>query len=162
MKKTTLKLFLLAFLILLSFLLHSTATYLKHEAVSATLPSSEAKVIYVIDGDTFKTVSGDKVRLIGIDAPEKGECYYEEAKEALKRFIDNKQVTLKKDKSETDKYGRLLRYVYTDIFVNQKMVEGGFAKAKNYPPDNTFKGLLESAQLQAKLHKKGLWSCKKQ
>lgn len=89
------------------------------------------RVERVIDGDTFVLVNGDKVRMIGINTPEKGDYFYDEATEQLKEFIKGKTVTLISDpfSSDKDRYGRLLRFVFingTDI--NLKMIESGFAE----------------------------------
>ncbi len=116
----------------------------------------------VIDGDTFETISGKKVRLIGIDAPElhpKKECMGEEAKDFLQGKIEGKKVLLKKDKTNTDKYGRLLRYVYLkDEFINQSLAEKGLAKAKSYPPNTSLQEALKKAQKYAKENKLGIYS----
>ncbi|MFA5724265.1 MAG: thermonuclease family protein [Candidatus Pacearchaeota archaeon] len=77
--------------------------------------SSEIIVSEIIDGDTFKLSSGETVRLICVDAPEKNKKGYEEAKVFLSDLILNKQVRLEKDISDKDSYGRLLRYVYVEM-----------------------------------------------
>src|SRR3989344_9484453 len=51
----------------------------------------------VIDGDTFELADKEVVRLVGIDAPEAGECYYDESKEALRQLIEKKERELRKD-----------------------------------------------------------------
>ena len=75
-------------------------------------PVSAAAVSYVVDGDTIRLASGTYVRLIGIDAPEVGECGYEAAKAALDRLVGT-DVELPNPSSvdDRDRYGRLLRYV---------------------------------------------------
>ena len=61
------------------------------------------------------------MRYIGIDTPEMGEAFGLEAWQANRELVEGKVVYLERDVSETDKYGRLLRYVYADdIFVNVK------------------------------------------
>ena len=97
---------------------------------SQTLGTSDKQlyvVTKVIDGDTIQIENGQKVRYIGIDTPElKGnECYAKQAREKNKELVEGKQVKLQKDISETDKYGRLLRYVYTEQgkFVNNLLVQ---------------------------------------
>lgn len=86
--------------------------------------AEEAFVARVIDGDTFVLSSGERVRLIGINAPEKEEQCFEESKQALVLLLENRNILLQKDVSETDKYGRLLRYVFVeDFFVNKFLVE---------------------------------------
>src|SRR4030042_2567140 len=75
-------------------------------------------VTRVIDGDTIEIEGGQKVRYIGIDTPEKVDprpsvqCYGKEAAAKNKELVEGKRVRLEKDVSETDKYGRLLRYVF--------------------------------------------------
>ncbi len=126
-----------------------------------------AYVKEVIDGDTFITNKGKRVRLIGIDAPEMNynkesppECKAEQSKEALSKMILNKQVVLIKDKSDTDKYGRLLRYVYVgDTFVNAELVKLGLAKVKYYPPDTSKHAYLKRLENIAKQSKLGIYSC---
>ena len=98
------------------------------------------KVTRIIDGDTFELGNGDKVRLICVNTPEKGEDGYEEAKDYLSSLILNKTVILEKDVSDTDQYNRLLRYVYVnednkEIFINKELVKSGFAKVARYKPD---------------------------
>jgi len=102
----------------------------------STKERSETTVIRVIDGDTFELESGEIVRLICIDAPEKGEAGAEEAAEYLESLILYKEARLEKDVSETDAYGRLLRYAYVNnTFVNKEMVEKGHASVFRYGND---------------------------
>lgn len=91
--------------------------------------NQEFEVVKVVDGDTIRLVNGEYVRLLGINAPEKGQEYYEEAKNRLQELIGSKKVVLKKDFEDEDKYGRWLRYVYVDReMVNIKLVREGYAK----------------------------------
>lgn len=84
------------------------------------------KVTKVIDGDTFELKGGDRVRLLSIDTPEKGEQFYQEAKELLKKYTLNKQVELTYAEKRRDHYGRLLAFVYVDsVFVNKIILEKG-------------------------------------
>ena len=101
---------------------------------------SDNYVTLVIDGDTFEIHSGESVRLICIDTPELGDSGSYEAKEFLEGLILNKEVRLEKDISETDKYGRLLRYVYVnesgkEVFVNKELVQNGYADVWRYGED---------------------------
>ncbi|MBI4836649.1 MAG: thermonuclease family protein [Candidatus Abawacabacteria bacterium] len=124
----------------------------------------KAQVMRVIDGDTIELNTGEKVRYIGIDAPEvnsrdtKISCYANEATARNRSLVENKEITMQKDVSETDRYGRLLRYVYVDnLFVNHALVADGFARAKDYPPDSKYKSLLANTETEAKVIKQGLW-----
>lgn len=125
----------------------------------------KAKVINVLDGDTIVLENNQKVRLIGIDAPEKyydgkkDDCFAKEAKEMLKQLIEKQNVDLEIDISQTDKYDRLLRYVYLDeVLINEFLVRQGFAKASSIPPDTKYRGGFEKAQGLAENQRLGLWS----
>ncbi len=73
--------------------------------------SGEVRVYQVVDGDTFIISSGEYVRLIGVDAPEKGKEGYYEAADFLMQF-EGKAVTLEAEGADRDGYGRLLRHAY--------------------------------------------------
>jgi endonuclease YncB( thermonuclease family) len=130
----------------------------QEETTTTTVPLKYI-VTRVIDGDTFELNTGDRVRLILIDAPESNEKCYLEAKTRLQQLVLNKEVRLEKDVSETDKYGRLLRYVYVDsIFVNYQLVREGLAYAYPYPPDVKYQAQIEQAEQLAKQEATGcLW-----
>ena len=69
------------------------------------------RVRSVTDGDTLVLGNGDSVRLVGVDAPENGECGSERASRLLSRLTLGEQVTLTAPVDDRDRYGRLLRYV---------------------------------------------------
>ena len=99
-------------------------------------------VTRIIDGDTFQLSNNGTVRLICVDAPEKGKTGADESASFLSEMILDKPVRLEKDKTEEDEYGRLLRYVYVNIsgvelFVNQQLVQEGYAKLFRYGNDTT-------------------------
>ncbi len=140
-----------------------------HEATSTSIlgqSSSELiTVTRVIDGDTIELANGRRVRYIGIDTPETVdprkpvECYGREAKAENERLVLGKKVRLEKDVSETDRYGRLLRYVYVeDVFVNDYLVRYGFAHAVTYPPDIKLQERFQEAQREARENNRGLWA----
>jgi micrococcal nuclease len=121
--------------------------------------SVEYEVEQIIDGDTIRLESGDKVRLIGINTPESGHPYYDEATEKLKDLIGDSKVTLKKDKEDKDQYGRLLRYVYVDdVFVNLEMVRLGLATSYEFEPNTKHTSDFDSAENQAKNSGIGIWT----
>ena len=101
-----------------------------------------AKVLRVVDGDTVDIeVNGvrQRVRYIGINTPERNEPCYERATQANIDLVLGKTVRLVKDKSDSDRYGRLLRYLFVDdIFVNKVLVEQGHAEAVLYKPDDQY------------------------
>ncbi|MCD4806902.1 MAG: thermonuclease family protein [Methanococcoides sp.] len=130
---------------------------------SDTNPSSHAlefvNVTEVIDGDTVVISSGERVRLIGVDTPEVGEPYYSEAKQYMVHRVLGKVVGLEKDVSETDNYGRLLRYVWVEgEMVNKELVLSGLAFSKAYRPDIYYLDIFDSAEVMAKGNGVGLWS----
>lgn len=126
-------------------------------------PSGETVVRQVIDGDTIVLESGQIVRYIGVDAPETGrprsfECFSAEATARNRELVEGKPVRLEKDISETDKYGRMLRYVHVgDVLVNEALVRDGYATARSYPPDVRYRDLFRSAEAEAREAKRGLW-----
>lgn len=139
---------------------------------SLGITGQQAQVTRVIDGDTVE-VSIDnelqKIRLIGVDTPETVDprrevgCFGKEASAVTKKLVDGKIVLLVRDISETDKFDRLLRYVYVrgesreEIFVNDYLVREGFAKAVTFPPDVKFSEQFRDAEREAREQKKGLW-----
>lgn len=124
-------------------------------------------VTRVVDGDTIEIEGGQKVRYIGIDTPEtvdprKGvQCFGKEAAAKNRELVEGKRVRLEKDVSETDKYSRLLRYVYVgDSFVNEILVKEGYAFSSTYPPDVKNQYLFTKAEKEAREASRGLWgSC---
>lgn len=152
----------------------STNTQQADDPASATsspqVSTSPAVVIFrdrvskVIDGDTVVLESGETVRYIGIDSPERSNCYSDEATEGNRALVEGKEVRLEKDVSEKDKYGRLLRFLYIaegadqDVFVNDYLVRQGFAMAYRYPPDVAFSDQFEQAEQEARDNNRGLWN----
>jgi endonuclease YncB( thermonuclease family) len=129
---------------------------------------TEAQVVKVVDGDTIKVDIGGEVytvRYIGIDTPETVhpdkpvEWMGPEASEANKQLVGGKTVYLEKDVSETDQYGRLLRYVYLPdgTFVNAELVRLGYAQSSTYPPDVRHQDLFVEMQQEARENERGLW-----
>jgi len=120
---------------------------------------SEAICVRVIDGDTIELDSGERVRYIGINTPETDEQYGDEATSINSDLVLNKTLRLEKDVSETDKYGRLLRYVYVgDIFVNAYLVENGYAQVSTYPPDVKYSNYFKELQSKAIENETGFWA----
>ncbi len=125
-------------------------------------PPGTVGVTEVIDGDTIVIEGGYRVRYIGIDTPElypQPEAYGVEAWQLNRQLVEGKRVRLERDVSETDRYSRLLRYVYVDgIFVNGELVREGLARARAYPPDTKYQDYLEELEQQARLKSKGIWA----
>ena len=121
-----------------------------------------ATVTQVIDGDTIVIDTGHRVRYIGIDTPEVhpvAEAYGMEAWQANRNLVEGKEVRLERDATETDQFGRLLRYVYVDdTLVNAELVRLGLAEAKAYPPDIKHQELLEQLEKEARQAGRGMWA----
>jgi endonuclease YncB( thermonuclease family) len=126
----------------------------------------QAEVASVVDGDTIHVTIGDQgfsLRYIGVDSPEEPDpsaWLGAEATAKNRLLLGGKQVLLFKDTSETDAFGRLLRYVLLEdgTFVNLEMVRAGLAQARAYPPDTACRALFEGAEEQARQAALGLWS----
>ena len=123
-----------------------------------------AKLDRVVDGDTivvYVKKARFKVRYIGVDTPELHpvECFAKQAKEFNTQLLRKaKYVYLIKDVRDTDKYGRLLRYVFTDTdFVNLKLVQKGYARVLTVSPDVMFASCFLKYQKRARDKGEGLW-----
>ena len=118
----------------------------------------QGKVVKVIDGDTFDLLLKDnttiRIRMNGIDSPEKGQPYFKNAKQGLASFIFGEKVSIVS--IGKDRYKRTLADVYVgNYFINLKMISTGLAwHYKKYSSTKT----LATAELEAKAIKIGLWS----
>lgn len=142
---------------------------------------TKATVVNVVDGDTIdvKYVAGaelpaTRIRMIGVDTPEvhgRTEPYGAEASAFTKEQLTGKTVWLEKDVSDTDRYGRALRYVWlteppaepTENEVRQHMFNAilvlqGYAQASTYPPDVKYSDLFAQLQREAREAARGLWA----
>ncbi|MFH1561385.1 MAG: thermonuclease family protein [Patescibacteria group bacterium] len=101
------------------------------------------EVAEVLDGDTFTGRDSLTVRLVGIDAINRGKDDYQEAKEYLEGLIDGEEVELEYDYYQDDKYGRILAYVWEDCsnslgcqdgrrMINWVLLKKGYAKFVTY------------------------------
>ena len=112
-------------------------------------------MLSIHDGDTF-TVSIDgrkeKVRLIGIDAPELAQQPWgSRAQAALETLVKDRAVRLETDIAERDQYGRLLAYVYVDeTFVNLELIRQGQAVLYTVPPNVAHVEAYRTAQDEAR------------
>ncbi|SFE57899.1 thermonuclease family protein [Peptostreptococcus sp. D1] len=140
-----------------------------------------AKVTKVVDGDTINIQVNEKnykVRMIGVDTPETVhpskpiQFYGREASDYTKKNLTDKTVYLQKDVSDTDKYGRLLRYVWTtppssdnpseeeiiEYMYNANLVKNGYAHAYTYQPNSRYSDLFSKLQSSAREKNIGLWN----
>lgn len=145
------------------FIYLAAAAVLLFSLFACTAPAASSATAYVtriIDGDTIEITGGVRVRYIGIDAPEMDppQPYAAAATEANRALVSGKAVRLEMDTSATDRYGRLLRYVWVDDkMVNLELVRLGLAEAKSYPPDTRYQDLLDAAENEARLAGRGIW-----
>lgn len=132
------------------------------DPIGESYDNSGYKVIEVIDGDTIILSNNERIRFIGMNTPEEGMYFFEEARDVLEIMILGKEVRLEVDISDLDQYGRKLRYVYhRDIFVNLEMVKRGFANTFTYPPDVKYSEQFLEAERYARENNLGLWESSK-
>ena len=97
-------------------------------------------VLRVVDGDTIDVLLNGKrtrIRYLQMNTPERSDPCYREATQANASLVAGKSVRLVADRENADRYGRLLRYIYVgDVLVNRVLVEGGWAEAVLYPPND--------------------------
>lgn len=111
-------------------------------SVSGPANGELARVVSVVDGDTIRVeINGQEipVRYIGVNTPERDEPCYTEATNYNRSLVEGRVVSLVRDQSDTDRYDRLLRYVYVgNTFVNEELAAQGYAEAVLYEPDDEY------------------------
>ncbi len=141
------------------------------ESFRPTGPTVRAKVVRIVDGDTIVVRIGgqdERLRYIGMDTPETVkpgspvEWMGPEASRANAALVEGRTVELEKDVSETDQYGRLLRYVWLVdgdrwTLVNLELVRRGFAQVETDPPDVRYADRFVAAERAARDAGVGLW-----
>lgn len=131
---------------------------------------ASGRVVAVVDGDTLDirfSTRVERVRLIGIDTPETKkpghpiECFGPEATQELTALTPpGTEVVVRRDIEPRDDYGRLLLYVFrfTDgLFVNAELVNEGFARPLDIPPNTTFTREFRRLAASAQAVDAGLW-----
>lgn len=174
MKKEIYKIFCAVFVAIFFYVFISHARNTPHPLItySSTTSQAEFTLDRVVDGDTvvIKTASSTtlKVRILGINSPESVdprkpvECFGKEASEHLQNLLPKGsavQLIVDKSQGETDKYGRLLRYVEvgTSTDVGLSMIRDGFAYQYLYKhPYERYKTYVEEEK-RAKTARVGLW-----
>lgn len=127
---------------------------------ATTVPSRDTgRVSLVIDGDTVQLADGRKVRYLGINTPERGQPFYEEAKALNAELVAGQVVTLEFDLDTIDQYGRTLAHVFVDgTHVNLELVRQGYANVYTVPPNLKYSEDLLAAQRIARERQRGLWA----
>ncbi len=136
---------------------------------------TEVRLVEAKDGDTVQLEKGMPIRLVGIDAPEKGKPFYNESRALLMELVEDKVIEVEYVQKQNDNYGRLRGYLVVkcdypnqkycldgEINVNVALVGNGMAKMKieksfvSLKPD--YSKELQEAEIEAKEKKLGLWS----
>lgn len=138
-------------------------------AGAPALAQEHAKVVEIVDGDTVRVQAGREtftVRLIGIDTPERShpskpkEFQADEAAAFLSSLCSGKNVRMEGGEEDTDRYGRLLRYLYLlppdGRLVNMEMVRLGYARVYHRFPFSR-EAEFSEAEKQARTEGKGIW-----
>lgn len=133
-------------------------------------PIDSGIVDRVVDGDTVDILFGDqveRVRLVGIDAPESVardqpvHCFGVEASQALKDLLPaGTELRVSRDVEARDRYDRLLLYLYRaddGLFVNEWLAAQGFAESRSYEPNVAHQTTLDQARDRARSDGIGLW-----
>lgn len=128
------------------------------------------QVSKIVDGDTFWIINAkgqeEKIRLIGVDAPESRKTgkkeigyYGKESKAYLTQILTGNKVRLEYDVSKYDRYKRTLAYVYLEngTFLNAFLIKNGYASVMTVPPNVKYADLFVQLQNEAREKKKGLW-----
>lgn len=120
-------------LIVLAFVFFLTLAYF---SLPALIP--HPTVTKVRDGDTIELSNGKVIRYLGVDTPEKGECYATRSSELNRDLTLNKKVRIEYDKDRYDQFGRELAYVYAtgknniEVMLNEELLQIG---AGEFQPD---------------------------
>ena len=119
------------------------------------------RVTRVVDGDTVDVCCPEaRVRLLGIDSPERGEPLFQEAASMADRLTTGQKVRMTRCEEEADQYGRILRHLFTkDAHVNRELVAAGLARAYDFSLrlNPCYKDELLAAEEIARSQCLGLW-----
>jgi micrococcal nuclease len=143
-----------------------------HDSGGSATPAAGAvlhgRVVKVTDGDTIHVLLAggrdERVRYIGIDTPESVkpntpvQCYAEKASHYNSSLVAGREVTLRLDAEQRDRYGRLLAYVYAGhTFVNRVLVARGYARTLTIPPNVAHADEFARLAHRAEARGIGLW-----
>ena len=122
---------------------------------NATIETTNGYIYRVIDGDTLELDSGQKLRLKGINTPEKSMPFYQEATEFTRQLIENKSVKI--ESHGRDKYGRILSYIFlNNQNINSEILAEGLGALYYYEEDKHYEELKQAEEF-ARLSQKGFW-----
>jgi micrococcal nuclease len=143
---------------------HNTA----NEDMGRGTSGPTVRVIQAVDGDTIDVtprVDGrEQIRLIGVDTPEVGQPYAQEASAFTRKRLEGLWVALEFDVERIDPYDRLLAYVYLPdgTMFNAALLRAGYAQVATFPPNVKHTERLLAAQRQARAARRGLWGLPKE
>jgi len=121
--------------------------------------SRSVKVARVLDGDTIEIEDGQRVRYLGINAPESGQPFSTEATRENERLVAGRTVNLEFDIQTQDRYGRLLAHIWVgNMLVNKEIVKNGYAVSETIQPNVKYQDLILKAQEEARTACRGLWA----
>lgn len=125
------------------------------------------KVAHVYDGDTVKLADGRKLRLIGINTPERGrddnadEPFYAEAKKQLQQIIqkNNHQIKIVLGEDKHDRYKRWLAHIFSmdNANITASLLRNGMGFSVSIPPNIQLLNCYKNAEQEAKKYKRGIW-----
>jgi endonuclease YncB( thermonuclease family) len=116
------------------------------------------KVVKIADGDTLTVLDDDnaqhRIRLFGIDAPEKSQAFGNQSKKSLSEKVFGESVRV--EVTDIDRYGREVGRIYLgDRFINLEQVHDGYAwRYTTYDRHHEF----DAAEAEARAHRRGLWA----
>ncbi|MBI5613452.1 thermonuclease family protein [Candidatus Gottesmanbacteria bacterium] len=113
-----------------------------YQAIKTIFPTSGV-VTHVGDGDTFELKNGVEVRMIGINAPDRGEVKWKEAGKELELLVLHRKVYLEYDRYQDDKYGRVLAWVWEGCEKEPTFLPADYMHLSG---NESRKGLLENPE----------------
>ncbi|WP_436762317.1 thermonuclease family protein [Streptosporangium sp. V21-05] len=136
------------------------------EAGAIPKGARKATVVKIVDGDTIdvrftRTGSTVRVRLLQVDAPERGTCWFTAATRRTAALLPiGKTTYLLADKEPKDRYGRSRFYAWNTggVFVNRNLVRYGYGKAVLYKPNDRYIAVMRAEQAKAKKERLRIWS----
>ena len=120
--------------------------------------TGRARVVRIIDGDTVQLRGVGRVRLIGVDTPERGRCFEDASTRFTQGRIGGRRVRYELGEEKEDRYGRTLAYLYrSGRMHNLALVQRGFAEALTIPPNDRFAKRFRRAERRARRDGVGRW-----
>ncbi|MCZ7569006.1 MAG: lamin tail domain-containing protein [Ardenticatenaceae bacterium] len=134
----------------------ASPTPVAHTTPSGSLPV----VVRIVDGDTVQLDTGETVRLVGINTPERNQPFDEEATAFTRQLLLDKPVRVETDVEPRDRYGRTLGYLFLPdgTFANLEIVRNGYAPAWNIEPNSRYRDQFAQAEAEARAAHRGIWA----